>query len=418
MYDYNEEVFNIQKDKILNQLIRASESNLFYKKWFKDYNIRIDSINTYEDFKKIPILDKKTYIKNLCLFEKSLEGIEHNIINTSGSTGNPCRIFISKTDRIIQNSILCHTRAKKNKIILSGKMLYCHYINLKQQDYILEKKSEKSLHFAYSCISDVVLEGLKNVIDEYNPEWMVAPTSLLYQYAINEHKNKRFRIQSDISYIECISESLNDIQEKMISETFECVPINAYGSNEVNTIALSCNEKKLHLQQESVFLEIINQNSQGVGDIVVTSLANKYTPFIRYMLGDRGKWRKYDGVCPCGSSSYTIGLDFYRNNDFVALKCGSKLEVWFFNRILIEIEKEMNIKILQFQFIQYDFLEFEVKLFIKEKEIDKEKISKRIGEDISTAIGELAKVSVVYYNDVLSIDEGAGKFKYFISMIK
>ncbi len=75
-----------------------------------------------------------------------------------------------------------------------------------------------------------------------------------------------------------------------------------YSANEVGNIAFRCERGSLHVQAESVLVEILDEQWQpcpagAVGRVVVTALHNFATPLIRYDLGD---YAALGGPCTCG----------------------------------------------------------------------------------------------------------------------
>ena len=76
-----------------------------------------------------------------------------------------------------------------------------------------------------------------------------------------------------------------------------------YSCEETGYLALECPENNhLHVQSEGVWLEIVDEAGApcppGVrGRVILTSLANFATPFIRYDLGDLAE---FGPPCPCG----------------------------------------------------------------------------------------------------------------------
>src|SRR5690606_36464707 len=92
--------------------------------------------------------------------------------------------------------------------------------------------------------------------------------------------------------------------EGFVSDGLPARVLDTYGCQEAGKLALACPEGRYHVCVESVLLEIIDDAGAPVGPggegwVVITSLFNYATPFIRYRLGDRAV--AGDGEpCPCG----------------------------------------------------------------------------------------------------------------------
>jgi phenylacetate-CoA ligase len=82
-----------------------------------------------------------------------------------------------------------------------------------------------------------------------------------------------------------------------------------YSANEVGNIAFRCERNSLHVQSESVLVEILDEQGQrcppgATGRVVVTPLHNLATPLIRYDLGD---YATAGEACLCGRTLPVIG---------------------------------------------------------------------------------------------------------------
>ena len=81
--------------------------------------------------------------------------------------------------------------------------------------------------------------------------------------------------------------------------------IDVYGSTECLTTSFQCGHGRLHVNEDWVILEAVDEAMRPVPDgtlsdtVLLTVLANDVQPFIRYDLGDR--LRFYTDQCPCGS---------------------------------------------------------------------------------------------------------------------
>lgn len=81
------------------------------------------------------------------------------------------------------------------------------------------------------------------------------------------------------------------------------VPVaNEYGNREVGLIAHECPLGRLHVMAPHVYVEILRGAEAAAGgeagDIVVTTLNTRAQPFIRYRVGDVGRWAS--APCGCG----------------------------------------------------------------------------------------------------------------------
>ncbi|MDU7157208.1 MAG: hypothetical protein E6323_05870 [Clostridium perfringens] len=418
MRHINEELFNECYGKIKKNFMEISKNNLYYRNLFNKYKFNIEDLLNYNDFCKIPIMTKQDYLDNIDYFEKVISNEIYNVLYTSGSTGKPVKIFITKKDDTSRNMILCMYRNRISKNIICEKMLLIHYLNIKgNEEYLIEDKGKQCQHFCYGCINDGVLEEIYKFLKQFQPKWIVGNTSIIYAFSEYIKKSGKSLSGMDIRYIECISEYITTEQRNSIKEVFNLNPKSAYGSNEVNTIAIECVNGNMHVIKESVFVEIVNQNEQGIGDILVTSLDNRLTPFLRYSLGDKGRW--VNAECNCNFKSHILEITRYRSNDFLLKKDGTRMEVWNLNSALRESTNKTNFQIKQYQFIQIDYNLFKLKILEKEdgNNMNKAMFESYFIEEFSSIFQEKVIVEFEYVKETIPVESKNGKFKYFKSML-
>ncbi|TWT80449.1 Phenylacetate-coenzyme A ligase [Planctomycetes bacterium CA13] len=81
--------------------------------------------------------------------------------------------------------------------------------------------------------------------------------------------------------------------------------VNSYASTECFTPSLECSHRRLHVHEDWVILEAVDENMRPVPDgtlsttALLTVLVNDVQPIIRYDMGDR--LRFYSDPCRCGS---------------------------------------------------------------------------------------------------------------------
>ena len=87
-------------------------------------------------------------------------------------------------------------------------------------------------------------------------------------------------------------ENLSATQRTSIRAAFECVVLEQYGASECMSIACSCAQGSLHLNTDWVMLEPVDGDYRSVAPgvmshtVLLTNLANRVQPIIRYDLGD------------------------------------------------------------------------------------------------------------------------------------
>ena len=100
-------------------------------------------------------------------------------------------------------------------------------------------------------------------------------------------------------------ETLTAAMRSFVQESFGCRIVNSYGASEFLSIACECRRGALHLNSDWAILEPVDGHGHAVPPgtpgttTLLTNLANRVQPVIRYDLGDRVTLR--ETPCDCGS---------------------------------------------------------------------------------------------------------------------
>ena len=156
-------------------------------------------------------------------------------------------------------------------------------------------------------------------LNDYRPAFLASYPTVLAQLA-EERTADRLRIRPSCMWSG--GEYLAPATAKAIEAAFGCTLINEYGSSECMSIAFSCSERALHFNSDWVVLEPVDRDYQptppGVMShtVLVTNLANRVQPIIRYDLGDSIVVKTEP--CRCGSPLPAIEVEG-RSDDVVTL---------------------------------------------------------------------------------------------------
>ena len=114
------------------------------------------------------------------------------------------------------------------------------------------------------------------------------------------------RLQLSLREVWVGGEQLTDAQRQRIRTAFGARLRNSYGASECYAMAWECAEGCLHLNHDWLILEPVDRQLRPVApgeashSVLLTNLANRTQPLIRYVLGDSVRFKA--GRCGCGSA--------------------------------------------------------------------------------------------------------------------
>jgi phenylacetate-coenzyme A ligase PaaK-like adenylate-forming protein len=138
-----------------------------------------------------------------------------------------------------------------------------------------------------------VLEPLPRLVAElnaYRPAFLASYPTVLGLLA-EEQEASRLRIAP--AAVWAGGEMLGQASHAAIERAFRAPLVNEYGASECLCIAWACNEGWLHVNADWVVAEPVDRQGEPVAPgetshtVLITNLANRVQPIIRYDLGDR-----------------------------------------------------------------------------------------------------------------------------------
>jgi phenylacetate-coenzyme A ligase PaaK-like adenylate-forming protein len=167
-----------------------------------------------------------------------------------------------------------------------------------------------------------VLEPLPRLVaalNAYRPAFLASYPTLLALLA-GEQRAGRLDIRPALLWSG--GESLAPHAQAEVEQAFGCPLANEYGASECMSIAWGCGAGWLHVNADWVQLEPVDRDGRPVAPgvashtVLLTNLANRVQPLIRYDLGD--SITVNPDPCPCGSPLPAIRVEG-RRDDVVTL---------------------------------------------------------------------------------------------------
>jgi putative adenylate-forming enzyme len=228
-------------------------------------------------------------------------------------------------------------------------------------------------------------EGIRDKLNGLQPNMISAPPSMLRILARDARSGLlTARPGCVLSYGEVLYPEV----EKYIGETFGCPVRQVYKSTE-GTIALSCRENRLHVQEDLMAVQLLDRGGNPTLDgepchrLVITNLVYRAQPFIRYELNDVISLDPRP--CPCGSSFRVIGRIQGRCDDvfWASRRDGRGLQYVFPDYISRAIISSSD-GIEEYQAVQQSPVEVLVRILPNGKESDQ-----RIADAVASNIARI-----------------------------
>lgn len=403
----------MQLDKLRAFLKQVSQSVPYYSSLMQQTGFEPDSVSSLDDLARLPFLTKAIIRANLDDL-KATGVTDLSRFNTGGSSGEPLIFFIGKER--VSHDVAAKWRATRwwdvdigdKEIVVWGSP-----IELGAQDrvkQVRDKVLRTRLIPAFE-MSEANLDRFIAEIVEFKPEMLFGyPSSLALIANRAEQQNARLdNLGIKVAFV--TSERLYDHQREAIERVFGCRVANGYGGRDAGFIAHECPQGNLHVTAEDIILEIADQNGNVLpggeaGEIVITHLATKDFPFIRYRTGDVG--RLSEEQCKCGRGLPVLAEIQGRSSDFVVASDGTVMHGLALIYVLREISGIKSFKVVQENLKQTNIY------IVTEEGFDPSNTG-RIINGFKNRLGDDVTINIEYVNEIER--EKSGKFRYIVSKV-
>ena len=203
-------------------------------------------------------------------------------------------------------------------------------------------------------------------------------------------------------------ELLTDAVRGKLKNKFGCTVQTHYSCTEAGEIACECREGHLHINEDWVIVEPVDRDGKPVGDgvlsdrVLITNLANRIQPFIRYELTDR--FIVHSEPCRCGRNTRWLEIEG-RTDDTLTLENGVKVAPMSLYRILEEVKG-----VRRFQLVQTAPDELELRLICEDPDSAFAEAEREL-QKFFTGKG-LRNLKIRKSEQVPKADPVSGKFKH------
>ncbi len=273
--------------------------------------------------------------------------------NTGGSSGEPLVFYIGKGR--VSHDVAAKWRATRWWGVDIGDpevVLWGSPIELGAQDRmrLLRDRLLRTKLLPAFDMSPANLDRFVAEIRARRPRMLFGYPSALAKVAAHAKARGQRLDDLGVRVVFVTSEMLYDHQRELIGNAFGCKVANGYGGRDAGFIAHECPQGGMHISAEDIVVEIVGPGGELVadgepGEIVVTHLATRDFPFIRYRTGDIGVLAQR--TCACGRSLPLLEEIQGRSTDFVIAADGTVMHGLALIYILRDLPGITSFKIVQ-----------------------------------------------------------------------
>lgn len=398
LYENLEEEFELSQIPITNKVEMMNN----FDEWITDSNISMSKINEF--------------IKDIDNVGRLLDD-KYLVFMTSGSTGSPATVLYDKTSIAVANAI-------------GASRMFAR----KQDYYTLLKKGIRSAGIFASCgfylsyglsrymslktplLNNVITIDINSSTDEIVRKLNDFNPALLSGYPSNlsilcDHQ-KSGDLNIHPSTVITSGEHLTNSIRKDLADAFKCSVQTHYSSTESGVIACECEYGKLHINDDWVIVEAVDENNNSVPDgimshkVLITNLSNYVQPFIRYEMTDRVII--HSELCDCKKTSKWIEIEG-RSDDILIFQNDIRISPMSLYKII-----EENKEIKRFQLIQKNQNLLELRIVAKDKNL----AFKIASRDLKAFLKKNdVDVEIIFSDKAPKVHPVSGKFKHVFSEI-
>ena len=237
---------------------------------------------------------------------------KYTVVETSGSTGYPFYMVYNRRESSKMNSAM--SKNQKMKFVLNRPACYLfpfdrHILSICStreglRKYPLMKK------YAILKDSNISMEEMVDFLNKIQPKIICTYVSTIEALAKEQMKGT---LQLKLKEVFTGGESLSQKTREHIENVFGCKMRSMYASTEASAIALDCDYGHMHLHNENLIVELVDENNNPVpvGEkshkILITSLYERTVPLIRYEVSD--KVTIHNTSCKCGNKSPWVEVE-------------------------------------------------------------------------------------------------------------
>lgn len=400
----NTQIVEWQNRQLAKFVCHAYEHTRYYKNLFDSLGLVPDDIQSAEDLKKLPVINKAIINAHYEeLIPDNLQQFKYRKGKTGGTTGEPMLYLCD------ENTWGYVTAAK----IFHWKRAGYHYgdkfaamgsSSLFSQKPSLVRRIYDKLRNEYPMnavnLTDELCQKYVETIKREHIHYLYGYAAAIYTFT-KYVKEKRVDL-SQIDAVFTTSENLLDEYRNLMGETYHCKVMDCYGARDAGITAYE-SERGVYQVGYNVIAEIIDEFEKNTGTLLSTNFLNYSFPLIRYQFGDEAEL--LDGFDETKYNGQIIRRIIGRTSDVMRLGNGHHLTATGFSMIMKEFD------IVAFDFKKVGDIELVLRIQPVTGKYSKEQENK-IRETFVKYIGNDCSLIIEYVDGFETLKNGKHRFFY------
>lgn len=332
-----EQVTTWQNERLKSLVKHVYEHTKYYRRIFDERGLTPNDIQTIDDLKKLPIINKEIAIAHHAeIVPDNLSSFKYRLRRTGGTTGEPMQYFIDEntwgyTSAAKLHAWMATSYQYGDKFVAMGSAsLFAKKPSLPRRIY---DKIRREYPLNTVNLTDELCEKYIAFLKKNHIKYIYGYAGSIYVFTSYVAKHN-----VDLTQIEAVyttSENLTDDYRQLIENTYQCRVMDCYGANDAGMNAYEINRGHYHVGY-NVMCEIINPIAENTGTVLTTNLLNYSFPLLRYQFGDEVELlpevddKEYNGQ--------VIRRVLGRTSDVMRLENGHNMTATGFSMIMKEFD--------------------------------------------------------------------------------
>ena len=403
----------LQFQRLRSLLLHAASHVPYYRRLFADIGFDPGRVGDLSDLARLPLLTKaaiRAHTDDL----RADDALGLARLHTGGSTGEPLIFHVGKER--VSRDVAARWRATRWWGVDIGDpeiVVWGSPIELGAQDRLraLRDRALRTRLLPAFEMSEQRLADYVRIIRKMRPVMLFGYPSVLARIARYADLTGQRMDDLGVRVAFATAERLYDDQRDSIALAFGCRVANGYGGRDAGFVAHECPAGGMHITAEDIIVEILDDQGKPVrpglsGEIVVTHLATRDFPFVRYRTGDMGVLD--DGFCPCGRGLPLLKSIEGRVSDLVIAHDGTVMHGLALIYVVRDLPGIVQFKIVQESLRRTRVLVVPGAAFTSQTARAIEAgIKQRLGSEVEVAVEQVAEIAC----------EPSGKFRYIVSRV-